>query len=317
MQGNIAHIKETTLMEKYFNQFGTKCEIFGSPNFSSLGINLDDVLPDTLTFCGTSEYFYRSLSSRNISTIITNERTYLECRDKINLVKDKAFVIVDDPKEFFFRFHNYLAECTEFYRLKKEETVIGKNPRISSTAVIAPHNVIIGDNVVIEDYVCIKSNVKIGNNVRIQAGVIIGNDCLQCMKVNDIVIDIAHVGGVIIKDNVKIESNSVICRHIFNDNTILGDYAKVGSFVHISHGCKVGRNTILTSMITLGGSSFIGDNVFIGPNVVIRPLIKIGNNSRVTMGSVVIKNLEEGSHVTGNFAVEHKKFMDEYYEGKK
>lgn len=57
----------------------------------------------------------------------------------------------------------------------------------------------------------------------------------------------------------------------------------------------------------VGGSAKLGENVILGPSVTIKGGIKIGANSRVRIGSVVVQNYPENSDISGNFAYEHIK----------
>ena len=59
----------------------------------------------------------------------------------------------------------------------------------------------------------------------------------------------------------------------------------------------------------VAGSTTIGDDVWIGPGASISSEIVIGNGASVTIGSVVVRDVAPGQKVTGNFAVDHKKFI--------
>ena len=54
----------------------------------------------------------------------------------------------------------------------------------------------------------------------------------------------------------------------------------------------------------------VGDHVWLGFGATLRNGLIIGEGSRVNMGSVVTKNVLPGESVTGNFAIEHDKFME-------
>lgn len=83
---------------------------------------------------------------------------------------------------------------------------------------------------------------------------------------------------------------------------------------------KIGKNTLIGSNVTILDSDFhsiapesrkvngmqkfapivIGENVFIGDRVIILKGVKIGNDSVVAAGSIVIKDVPERSVVAGN-----------------
>ena len=58
----------------------------------------------------------------------------------------------------------------------------------------------------------------------------------------------------------------------------------------------------------LGGSK-IGDDVLIGPSASITSGLTIGDGAFITVGSVITKDVMAGTRVTGNFAIDHQKFI--------
>ena len=63
---------------------------------------------------------------------------------------------------------------------------------------------------------------------------------------------------------------------------------------------------------TCCGNCRIGNNVWIGPGAIISNRKVIGDNARVTIGSVVAGNVPAGAEYTGNFAMPHQQFMRNY-----
>lgn len=78
----------------------------------------------------------------------------------------------------------------------------------------------------------------------------------------------------------------------------------------VNHETKIGENCILRNSTTIGNKKLadgsfsaapkIGNNVDIGANVVIIGAITIGDNAVIGAGSVVVKDVPEGSVVVGN-----------------
>ena len=78
----------------------------------------------------------------------------------------------------------------------------------------------------------------------------------------------------------------------------------LNSFLHtmsiVGHDCHVMKNSVLSSMVNLGGSSSIGEASFLGMGALVKENIKIGNQSIVGMSSVVYKDLQSNVIAIGN-----------------
>ncbi len=91
--------------------------------------------------------------------------------------------------------------------------------------------------------------------------------------------------------------------------------AKIGKGLFIDHGmgvvigetCEIGDNVLIYQGATLGGTGkdkgkrhpTIGNNVMIGAGVKVLGPFKVGDNSRIGAGSVVLQEVPEGSTVVG------------------
>ena len=252
-------------------------------------------------------------ASKFIHSIPINARTLITTKTLQNKLVDDGlgFVLVDHPKEIFWKLHQALEKDGDFVR-PKQENEIAKTARIGKYVSIATNNVFIDDNVLIEDFVTIYENTHISRNSVIRSGCRLGGAGFQEYKTNDRIITINHYGGLIIGENVDLHNNTSIDRALFPwGDTIIGDETKIGSMVHIGHAVKIGSGCELASNSIVAGSCVIGDNVWVGPGVSVGNSIHIGNNSRLNIGSVVVNDVPENGSVSGNFAIEHRKFLYE------
>lgn len=217
-----------------------------------------------------------------------------------------GLVAADRPKTVFYKIHNYLARNDN-----KWPTIIDPSVRISPQAWIAPHNVTIGKNVEIQPFVVINENTTIQDNVRICNGTVIGGQSFTSVPDNgDKAFLVQDRGSVLIEEGVEICSAChIACGTLKNDTTTIGAYSKLDAMVHIGHGTVIGRQVLIPAGAMISGNCIVGDHVWIGVNATISNRIVIGNHARVSLGAVVTKDVPEGVTVSGNFAIEHHRFL--------
>ena len=247
-----------------------------------------------------------------ISSIPENVCMVLTTKELENEIvcEGRGAIITAHPRLLFFALHNYLAKNPEYSGVKFESK-IDPSAMVSSLADISKHNVIVGKNVVIESFVMIYPDTVIGDNCIIRAGAVIGGCGFEFKRDGDSIASVEHCGGVRIGDHVEIQNNSCIDRAIYPwDDTEIGDYTKIDNLVHVAHAVKIDKNVMIVANTGIGGRVEIKENSWIGFGATIRNGLVIGNNARANMGAVVTKDIPANTAVTGNFAVEHKVFME-------
>ncbi len=240
----------------------------------------------------------------NVSMVITMDKIAL-------LLKEKPFglCIVDQPKALFFDIHNYISN-KPYYARERFKTVIGENCNISALSSISDNNIKIGNNVKIEEFVVIKENTIIGDNTIIRAGCVVGGQGYEFKTKDFGIMSVAHVGGVKIGRHVEIQYNTCVDRGVYPwDNTVIGDYCKIDNLVHIAHGVKLDRNVMVVANVGIGGRTVIGEGTWLGFAATVINGITVGKKARANIGSVVTKSIPNNVSVTGNFAIEHSKFI--------
>ncbi len=216
---------------------------------------------------------------------------------------------IEKPRYVFFKIHNHLSK-TEGYKRKEQKNVMGTRCKISSLSSIAENNVIIGDDVVIEEFVVVRPNTVIGDRTIIRAGTVIGGEGFEFKRDRDRIMAVEHVGGVIIGHDVEIQQNCCVDRAVFPwDDTIIGNFVKTDNMVYIAHAAKLEDSVLVAAGALIEGRVRIKRNTWIGPGTVISNGIVVGADSRVNIGSVATKSVEDGESVTGNFAIAHNKFI--------
>lgn len=249
----------------------------------------------------------------HIGCIITKEELVPLLPESITGV-----ITAKEPKIEFVKLHNFLADSYDYCR-PSFSTVIGRECNISSLAYVAEKNVRIGDNVTIAPFTVVNENVEIGNNCIIHENCVLGGKSFNFAKSRrGYMLGMKDLGRVIIQDNVEI---CPLC-HIAGcplptDITKIEDNVKFDAMVHVGHGTIIGRRTEIPAGAQIAGNCIIGEDAWIGVNSTISNRIKIGNGGRVSLGSVVTRDIEEGQTVTGNFAIDHTQFINELREKQK
>ena len=257
-----------------------------------------------LSFINNPKFLDILYSNKDISCLICTKEIYEMLKEEYLKDNEIGIIISENPKDTFFKIQNYLVKETEFY-FKNFSNIISDKAKIHPTAVIEDKNIIIEDGVEIGANAIIHSNTIIKKNCKIGSNCIIGGESFSFNNFNKI-----YAGGrVILEENVELLGNNSIERGIYRD-TVIKENTKISYGSVIEHDVEIGKNSLICANVTITGRVKVGDNCYFGPGSVIRNGLEIENSGRVNMGAVVTKNIKENEHVSGNFAVEHKKYLE-------
>lgn len=269
--------------------------------FLSLGL-VSYRSPAMLVYLENDRFLARLKENPDVSGVITIAALVER------LPKHLGIAVADDPRREFYRFHNFLAESTGFY-WEDFPTEVAADAQVSAMTHVAELNVHIGHNTVIEPGVIILPHVIIGDNVIVRAGSVIGSQGFEFKRIGDEILSVAHAGGVHLHNGVEIQANCAISRSIFGGFTELGEDTKLDNLVHIAHNVKIGQRCFLAACAMVAGSVTIGDDVWVGPGASISSEITVGDRASLTIGSVVTRDVAAGQRVSGNFAIDHDRFL--------
>lgn len=295
-------MKISGILKNANDNFGIS-KIIEDREFETLGLASAEMDLQLCTFIENEKYI--DTISKNATMIITKAELAKQ-------IQDKGICISENPRISFFKLHNYLSKTDDYIIAENYKTQIGDNCIISPLACIAEKNVKIGNNVTIEEFVSIKENTIIGDNTIIRAGTIIGGEGFEFKRMsNEGILPVKHLGWTVVGNSVEIQQNTCIDKAIYPwDQTLIGDDCKIDNLVHVAHGVKLGKGVFLVAGSLIGGRTVINDDTWIGVGATVSNGLVIGKNSRVNIGAVATKNLEQNSSVTGNFAIDHKKFIE-------
>jgi acyl-[acyl carrier protein]--UDP-N-acetylglucosamine O-acyltransferase len=219
---------------------------------------------------------------------------------------DRGVALCADPLDSLYTLHGLLLAAGHYGASVVND--IAPDARIHPTAWVAERNVYIGSGTVIGPRAVIEECSSIGADCSIGPGSVIGSEGFEVRTVGGRQVAVRHGGGVRIGAHVTIQSNVVVDRALFGGCTEIGDDTVLDNLVHVAHGVSIGRRCKIVSCAVLCGAVSIGDDVWIGPNATISSALRIGDGARVSLGSVVVRDVPPGGHVSGNFAIDHPRF---------
>jgi len=178
----------------------------------------------------------------------------------------------------------------------EDGATIGKNVTIGAFSIIGK-DVTIGDNTTIASHCVIEGDTIIGENNEIFSHAVLGT-IPQDLKFN------GEDVKLIIGNNNKIREFT-----LFNPGTIGGgSITKIGDnnlfmgYVHVAHDCIIGDNCIFANVATLAGHVEVEDSVVVGGLSAIHQFCKLGTQSMLGGGSIVVQDIPPFCNTEGNRA---------------
>ncbi|KJZ82760.1 MULTISPECIES: UDP-3-O-(3-hydroxymyristoyl)glucosamine N-acyltransferase [Clostridium] len=254
--------------------------------------------------------FVNKLNNDMIKTLknIKNSILILNKEDSHIEFEGNCIFHVERPRKEYAKILKFIldnqAEVKRNY-LFKDGYYIGENVKIGKNTVIEPfvfidNDTVIGDNCVIKTGAKIRSNTIIKDKCVIKENSVIGSDGFGVERdLDGTTYKIPHLGGVVVGESVEIGAMSVIAQGTI-EPTEIEDYVKIDDCVFVAHNCKIRKGTFIIANAEVSGSVEIGKNCWISPNVCIKDGLKIGDNSILGMGTVVLNEVKENSVMIGN-----------------
>lgn len=101
--------------------------------------------------------------------------------------------------------------------------------------------------------------------------------------------------SAVLADGVQIKMGSYI-----GENVKIGAGACLQAYVTIGDNTTIGACSQISAKASIGSDVSIGDNVFVGMCSVVVDGVTIGHDSVVSMGAVVLKDVDQGRVCAGN-----------------
>lgn len=183
---------------------------------------------------------------------------------------------------------------------------IGENVRIGPYSIVM-HGVSVGDGTIIGPHVTL-SYCQIGKDCRIKPGAVIGGAGFGVDGDENGLIDIPHLGRVIMGDRVSIGSQSCVDRGQLGD-TVLGDDVKLDNFVQIAHNVKVGSGSMMAGHVGISGSCVIGKGCQFGGRVGLADHLTVGDGAILAANAGVMHDIPAGEMYSGIPAIPIREHM--------
>ena len=264
-------------------------------------------LRNALVYAISEKFLELGLKSEKNVAFIVNKKDYFK---KISQ-KNKGVIFSDDPKTLLSKIQTYLSKKVDF-QWENFTSKISKKAKVHPSAIISNTNVTIGDNSYIGPNAIINERSIIGDNCNIGEGVVIGSEAFEITGKDSSRKIISQSGGVKLNNNVNIQALSTVVRATFGGFTTINENVKIDSHVHIAHDSQIGKNSSVAASSFIAGNVSIGGKVFIGPGSSVANGVEIGDGAWVTIGSTVVDNVMPEQKVSGNFAIDHIKFLKKY-----
>ena len=180
----------------------------------------------------------------------------------------------------------------------EDNAKIGPNVHIGPGCVVATGVMIGADSRLIAN-VTLCHDVTVGERVLIHPGAVIGSDGFGLANNNGVWVKVPQLGSVVIGNDVEIGANTTIDRGALRD-TLIGDGAKLDNLIQIAHNVEIGDNTAIAACAGIAGSTRIGKNSTIGGGVVVVGHLEFADNVHFSAQTLVTRSFREPGYYSGN-----------------
>lgn len=174
---------------------------------------------------------------------------------------------------------------------------IGRNAQLGTQTLLHPHAMVLDE--------CI-----IGEQCVLNAACVVGSDGFGFVRVGAEQIKIPQIGNVVVGDRVEIGACTTIDRATTGSTTI-GAGTKIDNLVQVAHNVSIGEESTICAQTGIAGSSKLGNNVIVAGQVGISGHLEVGDNSIIGASAKVIRSWPAGSHLSGDYAQEHRKNIEQ------
>ena len=294
---NFPVLNRSTVRE-LIDSIGQIIEVDGSTDVVIASVApLDGGNADALSFCRyTGEQAARAIAHSSCGAIV--------CAQDQDSFPGKTLIRVADPRGWFIDALNTLNPPTSKAAIH-ETAVISRDAVIGSDVEIGAHAVveagaIIGNGCRVGAFCFVGAAATLGNRVVLQAHSVVGSDGLSFHeRPNGDHVFFQHMGRAVIGDSTTIGTHSTVVRGILK-NTQIGKGCEIGNYVNIGHNCFIEDGVFISASTVLTGGVSIGVKTRIAAGVSVSAHCSVGRDAHIGIGSVVVKDVQDGKRMFGS-----------------
>ncbi len=290
--------------------------------------------PGSISFLGNLKYEEYAYTTKASILLVSKD---FEPRQTVHatLVRvDNVYVAIQQLLQHFGQANTQAANIAE-QAFIHDSAELGKEVSIGAFSVVQKgvkvgagcrvheqvylgENVQIGEDVIIYPGVKIYANAVIGDRVIIHANAVVGSDGFGFVpQENGQYKKIAHVGNVVIEDDVEIGANTTIDRGTMG-STLIKRGVKLDNLIQIGHNVVIDEDTVIAAQAGVAGSTKIGKGCRIGGQVGFVGHVTIADGTQIQAQSGIAGPVKEpGTALFGSPAIPYRDYIRSYAVFKK
>lgn len=96
-------------------------------------------------------------------------------------------------------------------------------------------------------------------------------------------------------NNYKIGKGNIICTNsLISCNVTLGDFNLLNGYITIGHDAMMGSYNVIMPSVNISGGVMMGDRNFMGLQSAVLQYLKVGNDTRIGAGAIIMRNTKDG-----------------------
>lgn len=96
-------------------------------------------------------------------------------------------------------------------------------------------------------------------------------------------------------NNYKIGKGNIICTNcLISCNVSIGDFNLFNGYITIGHDATIGNYNVIMPSVNISGGVLMGNRNFMGLQSAVLQYLKVGNDTRIGAGAIVMRNTKDG-----------------------